>query len=109
MSPSRTSSEFRRLRSAPSSHPSDPLELYKQNARTRAPSAARRSTKWLPMKPSAPVTITVLPVQKLVVMGSVRHALTQQIRIDRDRRKNLGDFWSSVSGAVRVFARRALA
>src|SRR3954470_22301631 len=34
-----------------------------QNARTRAPSATSRSTRWLPMNPSAPVTRTGTPAR----------------------------------------------
>src|SRR6187431_510554 len=40
-----------------------------QKARTRAPSATSRSTRWLPMKPSAPVTSTLL-FERLVTSGS---------------------------------------
>src|SRR3954451_10868032 len=36
-------------------------DVYRQSARTAAPERTRRSTRWLPMKPAAPVTSTVVP------------------------------------------------
>src|SRR5687768_5382560 len=61
MSPSRMSIAARTAGSASSSQPAEPRELYRQKARTRAPSATRRSARWLPMNPSAPVTRTGTP------------------------------------------------
>ena len=58
-SPIKTSISFLISGGRVSIQPRDPKELYRQKARTFSPRLTSSSVRWLPMKPSAPVTITV--------------------------------------------------
>ncbi len=47
--------------------PREPNELYRQKARTFSPLFTSSSARWLPIKPSAPVTITVWDIVKTLL------------------------------------------
>ena len=49
--------------------PSEPKELYRQNARTFSPRLTSSSVRWLPIKPSAPVTITECAIVCSFIQG----------------------------------------
>src|SRR5271166_1071015 len=78
-SPGRTSTSPMVSASSASSQPHDDRNSYWTMARTRRPRATSASTRWEPMKPSAPLTATSSattadPASDLVVEREAEHA-----------------------------------